>query len=188
MSVRLIVPSLKHDFVGRLMTFHRVDFQKVLLARLPSSHRIHCSKRLRSYTQRQGGPITLFFEDGTSANCDVLLGADGLKSAVRRSFLGEKAQWAQGEGRWSEAADLTAVIEPSWSGTNAYRALISGDKLKARHPNHRVLTQPTQVSFVVLHCLINIDWWMLYHEVFRKECGTVTATDGRTFSDDWLST
>lgn len=76
----------------------------------------------------------------------MLLGADGLKSAVRRSLITEKVQWAQGEGRWSEAADLTRMIEPCWSGTNAYRALIPGDKLKARYPNHRVLTQPTQVS------------------------------------------
>jgi salicylate hydroxylase len=132
--------------VGRLLTFHRADFQKVLLVSSPPSHRIHCSKRLRSYTQRQGGAISLLFEDGTAAKCDVLLGADGLKSAVRRSLLGEKVQWAQGEGKWSEAADLTAVMEPCWSGTNAYRALIPADKLKMRYPNHRVLTQPTQVS------------------------------------------
>lgn len=137
------------------MTFHRADFQKALLARLPASYRVHCSKRLRSYSQRQGGPISLLFEDGTATKCDVLLGADGLKSAVRRSLLGEKVLWAQGEGRWSEAADLTAVIEPSWSGTNAYRALIPGDKLKARYPNHRVLSQPTQVSLDV------VDGWVI---------------------------
>ncbi|SRR6266545_7885983 len=131
------------------MTFHRPDFQKVLLSKLPPSYRVHCSKRLRSYTQRLGGPISLLFEDGTEALCDVLLGADGLKSAVRRSLLCEKSQWAQGEGRWSEAADLTALIEPCWSGTNAYRALIPADKLRARHPHHRAITQPTQVSFLI---------------------------------------
>ncbi len=129
------------------MTFHRPDFQKVLLAKLPTSYRIHCSKRLRSHNQRQGGPISLLFEDGTEAKCDILLGADGLKSAVRRSLLGEKAQQLQAEKMWSEAADMTALIEPTWSGTNAYRALIPAERLKARHPHHRVLTQPTQVSF-----------------------------------------
>lgn len=132
------------------MTFHRSDFQKVLLSKLPPSCRVHCSKRLRSYTQRLGGPVSLLFEDGTEAMCDVLLGADGLKSAVRRSLLGEKSQWAQGEGRWSEAADLTALIEPCWSGTNAYRALIPADKLRAIHPNHPVITQPTQVSLSIM--------------------------------------
>ncbi|PPQ94686.1 hypothetical protein CVT25_009541 [Psilocybe cyanescens] len=129
---------------GKLMTFHRPDFQNVLLRKIPPTYRIHCSKRLRSYTQRQGGPINLLFEDGTRASCDVLLGADGLKSAVRRSLLGEKAQWAQSQNRWSEAADITALIEPAWSGTNAYRALIPADRLRSRKPDHRVFTQPTQ--------------------------------------------
>jgi salicylate hydroxylase len=131
---------------GNLMTFHRPDFQNVLLRRLPTSYRIYCSKRLRSYSQRQGGPVNLLFEDGTRTSCDVLLGADGLRSAVRRSLLGEKIQWAQSENNWSEAADITALIEPSWSGTNAYRALISADRLMTRDPNHRVFTQPTQVQ------------------------------------------
>ncbi|KAF4610492.1 hypothetical protein D9613_007229 [Agrocybe pediades] len=129
---------------GNLITFHRPDFQTVLLKRLPSSYKVHCSKRLRSYTQRQGGPINLLFEDGTQASCDVLLGADGLKSSVRRSLLGEKAQWAQSQNNWSEAADITAMIEPTWSGTNAYRALIPADRLRSRRPDHRVLTTPTQ--------------------------------------------
>ncbi|KJA23632.1 hypothetical protein HYPSUDRAFT_215178 [Hypholoma sublateritium FD-334 SS-4] len=129
---------------GSLMTFHRPDFQNVLLRKLPSTYRIHCSKRLRSYSQRQGGPINLLFEDGTRASFDVLLGADGLKSAVRRSLLNEKVQWAQSENNWSEAAHITTLIEPSWSGTNAYRALIPADRLRIRDPHHRVFTQATQ--------------------------------------------
>jgi len=129
---------------GHLMVFHRPDFQTALLRRLPASYRIHCSKRLRSYSQRLGGPITLVFEDGSRSTCDVLLGADGLKSAVRRSLLGEKIQWAQSQNRWSEAADITSVIEPVWTGSNAYRALIPAERLRALHPNHRVFTQPTQ--------------------------------------------
>ena len=132
------------------MTFHRSDFQNVLLRRLPPSYRIHCSKRLRSYTQRQGGPISLLFEDGTKASCDVLVGADGVKSAVRRSLLGEKVQWAQSENRWSEAADIKTLIEPAWSGTNAYRALIPADRLRARDPYHRVFKQPTQVRTLLI--------------------------------------
>jgi len=128
------------------MAFHRPDFQTVLLRRLPPSYRIHCSKRLRSYNQRQGGPISLLFEDGSRATCDVLLGADGIKSAVRRSLVGEKAQWAQAENRLSEAAEFMSMVEPAWSGTNAYRALIPAERLRAVSPNHRVFTQPTQVS------------------------------------------
>lgn len=131
---------------GSLLTFHRADFQTVLLRKIPASYRISCSKRLRSYEQRHGGPITLLFEDGTSTFCDVLVGADGLKSAVRRSLLEEKASMAQSQNNWSEAADITALIEPTWSGTIAYRALIPADRLRSRQSNHHALTQPMMVK------------------------------------------
>ncbi|KAJ2916737.1 hypothetical protein MD484_g3704, partial [Candolleomyces efflorescens] len=135
---------------GNLMTFHRPDFQNALLQNMPRSARIHCSKRLRSYNQRPTGPIELSFEDGTTATCDILIGADGLKSAVRRSMFTEKARIAHSEGRTAEAAECEASIEPVWSGTNAYRALIPAERLSARYPGHRVFTQPTQVRFFYL--------------------------------------
>lgn len=133
------------------MTFHRPDFQNALLRKLPRSTKIYCAKRLRSYTQRPTGPVELYFEDGSTAICDVLVGADGLKSAVRRSMYAEKARVAQSEKRMKEAAEYEASIEPTWCGTNAYRALIPTERLSARHPGHRVFTQPTQVRGC-LHC------------------------------------
>lgn len=52
-------------------------------------------KRLDSYvdaSEAEGKPITLNFQDGTSAICDVLIGADGVKSAVRTAlFKGDEA-------------------------------------------------------------------------------------------------
>ena len=152
------------------MTFHRADFQTVLLRKLPTSYRIHCSKRLRSYDQQHGGPISLLFEDGTSNFCDVLVGADGLKSAVRRSLLGEKASRAQSQNNWSEAADITALIEPTWSGTNAYRALIPADRLRSRQPNHRALTQPMKVKRFFLLMFIYAVSHGFVVIVFRQKC------------------
>ena len=151
-QIHLALMYLSH--LGSLLTFHRADFQTVLLRKLPTSYRIYCSKRLRSYEQRHGGPISLLFEDGTSTSCDVLVGADGLKSAVRRSLLGEKASRAQSQNNWSEAADITALIEPTWSGTNAYRALVPADRLRSRQSNHRALTQHMKVTH-------------FFHDIFR---------------------
>ncbi|KAJ7464344.1 hypothetical protein FB451DRAFT_1352780 [Mycena latifolia] len=125
-----------------LISLHRADFQRVLLNRLPKSCRITCSKRLRTYTQRPSGPTELVFEDGTRAFCDILVGADGLKSAVRRAFLSERANWMQAQGRWQEATDIASCIEPVWSGHIAYRALIPADRLKSVAPTHQVLTKP----------------------------------------------
>lgn len=127
------------------MVFHRADFQEVLLKRLASSCKVHCGKRLRTYTQRPSEPIKLLFEDGSTATCDVLVGADGVKSAVRQTLMTEKAHIAQTEGRRAEAADFLASIDPLWSGTHSYRALIPADRLRAQYPNHRIFTQPMQV-------------------------------------------
>lgn len=132
---------------GALVTIHRPDFQQVLLRHLPKRCQIHCKKRLRSYSQNPSGPIQLFFEDGTTALCDVLVGADGLKSATRACFLDEKTRWAQAEGRSRDAVEAQSSVHPLWSGTVAYRALIPAEKLRALAPHHRVLTTPTQVCF-----------------------------------------
>jgi salicylate hydroxylase len=130
------------------MLFHRADFQQVLLQRLPSSCRTHYSKRLRSYKQRLSGPIELLFEDGSTTSCDVLIGADGINSAVRRTFLAEKVEWAKSE---TEAANITASVDPVWSGTNVFRALIPSERLRTRAPDHRIFSEPTQVSIQPAH-------------------------------------
>ncbi|KAJ7648636.1 hypothetical protein DFH06DRAFT_1209241 [Mycena polygramma] len=155
---------------GALMTLHRADFQTVLLRKLPKSCRVNCSKRLRTYTQRPNGPTELVFEDGTRSFCDVLVGADGLKSVTRGVFLTERANWMQAQGRWQDAAEIASCIEPVWSGTIAYRALIPAERLRATAPGHPVLTTPTQylgkngyiiaypislgkmINFVAFHC------------------------------------
>ncbi|KAF5379482.1 hypothetical protein D9615_006637 [Tricholomella constricta] len=129
---------------GNLMLFHRADFQRALLRRLPKSCQTHCSKRLRSYTQRLPGSIELLFEDGSTTTCDVLIGADGLKSAVRRSFMNEKVTRARSEGRHAEVADFNASVDPVWCGTNAYRALIPAERLKSHAPDHPIFSRPTQ--------------------------------------------
>ncbi|KAG6909506.1 hypothetical protein DXG01_017063 [Tephrocybe rancida] len=129
---------------GNLMLFHRADFQRVLLRRLPKTCQAHCSKRLQSYSQCLSGPIEVIFEDGSRTTCDVLIGADGLKSAVRRSFLQEKAAWARSEGRNVEAVNIDASIDPVWTGQNAYRALIPTERLKRCSPDHKILSRPTQ--------------------------------------------
>jgi salicylate hydroxylase len=103
--------------------------------------------------------VDLVFEDGTTASCDVLIGADGVKSVVRKGLLTELSEARAGpssrrkEGKEEKDAILGAV-NPSWTGTFAYRALIPGDKLRAKDPNHRALTGQNQVSiFFIYVCL-----------------------------------
>ena len=92
----------------------------------------------------------------------MLVGADGLKSAVRRCLLGEKASRARSLDSWSEAADITALIEPVWSGTNAYRALIPADRLRSRQGNHRALTQQMKVKWFFLKNMMIFSYWVFF--------------------------
>ncbi|THH16400.1 hypothetical protein EW146_g4239 [Bondarzewia mesenterica] len=131
---------------GGLLGFHRAEFHGVLLNNLSPQCKTYPSKRLRYYTQpvRSGDPVHLVFHDGSSSTCDVLIGCDGVKSAVRASMLHEQGRHAEQCGLYSEAADLRSRVEPRWSGVLVYRTLISAEKLRRVSPHHRVLTVPSQ--------------------------------------------
>ncbi|THG99814.1 hypothetical protein EW026_g2629 [Hermanssonia centrifuga] len=136
---------------GGLISFHRPQFQAVLLRHLSSSCNTYTSKRLVSYTQDTPdtlsanasiSPIRLYFRDGTTATCDLLIGADGVKSTVRATMLNHKAADLRAMGKVAEADEALAAVQPKWSGTMAYRAVIPADMLRSKHPRHRVLTTP----------------------------------------------
>lgn len=66
---------------------HRAALLRELLADAPSN-RMHASKKLEAIDELPGGPIYLHFTDGTQHECDVLIGADGIHSRVRKYILG----------------------------------------------------------------------------------------------------
>ncbi|EIN06888.1 FAD/NAD(P)-binding domain-containing protein, partial [Punctularia strigosozonata HHB-11173 SS5] len=119
-----------HDLVtpGGLILVHRGDFQHILLRHLPEKYRIHVGKRLLGYTESVE-EVELQFEDGSTTTCDLLVGADGVKSATR--------------------ASLTASGGPVWSGWCAYRGLIPADVCNATLSDHPALNGP------MLYCAKN---------------------------------
>ena len=109
-----------------VQTFHRADLQKLLATHLRAYDKIQYAKRLASYVEpaSEDGPIVLNFQDGTEATCDVLVGCDGIKSAVRHTMYTRLAEEAEAGGHAEEAARLLAMNDPVWSGSVAYRGLI----------------------------------------------------------------
>ena len=144
---------------GGNASFYRVELQNALVKTLdPDTTKTHFAKRMVSYTlpppSEPTSPITLHFEDGSVATCDVLLGADGIHSVTRRTLLNLAANDAEKNG--SEDSQKTAdalrgFIEPIWSGAMIYRGLIPREKLEKLNPNHSALTTSQLVCIYYCH-------------------------------------
>lgn len=123
--------SVQFVFPDGSITLHRRDMLKVLLENMPPSEMFtaHFNKRLVSYSQgrRSDGSdgVTLFFEDGTMAEADMLAGADGIKSAVRASMF--KSIAAR-----NDDPHLLKHVKAEWSGTYGYRCLVNTEKFLSR--------------------------------------------------------
>lgn len=83
------IQAIRAKFGEPSVAIHRGHLQQVLLQQLPNMP-IHVNKRLQSIQQQPGGKVIAFFEDGSQAEADILIGADGLRSATRKAIFGEK--------------------------------------------------------------------------------------------------
>jgi salicylate hydroxylase len=94
---------------------HRSDLHRMLSEAVPQAD-IHLGKRCTQVETRNGS-VGLSFNDGSSAEADVAVGCDGIRSAVRACLFG-------GEG-------------PHYAGTMCWRALAPADALpKDYHDRH----------------------------------------------------
>ncbi|WFS13454.1 FAD-dependent monooxygenase [Rhodococcus aetherivorans] len=84
---------------------HRGDFIDALLGVLPDGM-VHLGHKLQTVEDR-GDRSVLTFTNGTTVEADLVVGADGIKSVVRRELFSDK--------------------DPRFSGEHAYRAVISVD-------------------------------------------------------------
>lgn len=161
-----------------MLGVHRPDFQRVLLAHLARRCRTHTAKRLASYTDSDAGALRLHFADGTRAACDVLVGADGIRSAVRACMLERTAAARRAQGDAGGADAALRGVRARWSGTMAYRATVPADALRARFPGHRVLAAPHVVSAALRWCAAR-SLLMPWEAVSGQELGASLALDVR---------
>ncbi|KAH9984473.1 salicylate hydroxylase [Xylariaceae sp. FL0662B] len=101
---------------------HRVDLLRALLADIPQD-RMHASKRLQKIDQNSS--ITLYFTDGTTSTCDILIGADGIYSTVRKLVLGENDPASLGR----DFVDIEDAREYGWARQTAFlmHNILSGE-------------------------------------------------------------
>jgi salicylate hydroxylase len=96
---------------------HRADLLNALLRAIPAE-RVHPGHRLTSLMDH-GDRVEAEFENGSRITVDVLVGADGIHSAVRGILFGPQ--------------------EPRFTGCACYRGLVPADRL--RHLNLEVTAQ-----------------------------------------------
>ncbi|KAF4500917.1 Monooxygenase, FAD-binding [Fusarium agapanthi] len=89
--------------------FHRAHLHQALLENLPEGI-VHLGKTTVDVKADPDEGATLYFEDGTTATADIVIGADGLWSKVRNTFVPEH--------------------ELHWTGWVAFRAVFDADRLK----------------------------------------------------------
>jgi len=80
---------------------HRADFHEILAAKARQfkSDVVRLDHRVTGFSESRDG-VALKFADGSSARGDMLIGADGLKSVVRRQIAGEVPATYTGDAAW----------------------------------------------------------------------------------------
>jgi salicylate hydroxylase len=89
------------------MTIHRADLLSVIAEAFPAE-RVHLGHRLVGVTDN-GERAEARFDNGVTIMADVLVGADGIHSAVRAALFGEE--------------------EPAFAGCVAYRGLVPVNRI-----------------------------------------------------------
>ncbi|KAL1664903.1 hypothetical protein GGF50DRAFT_88386 [Schizophyllum commune] len=135
---------------GNMLMVHRAEVQEIFLKYISKDIHFHLSHRLESYTYADTNSphrVRLKFCNGQSAHCDLLIGADGVNSVVRRAFLPHLAE-KYGRPEYKES------IEPLFSGSCVYRGLIPREKLAERWPGHPALDRPYQYCGKNMHIVV----------------------------------
>ncbi|MBX7268170.1 FAD-dependent monooxygenase [Micromonospora sp. Llam7] len=106
----------------------RGDLLRRMADRLPEE-RLHFGKLCVGITEARD-QVTVEFADGSEVTCDVLIGADGHRSVVRRHLFGDRAAsytgWASWHGITSPPIEL--------AGRNHVQSFFSGGGVCGLHP------------------------------------------------------
>jgi salicylate hydroxylase len=106
--------SVEAAFGAPYYHFHRADLLSILIDALPAD-RVHTGRRCVDAVQTEDGARAIF-DDGSIIDSDVIVGADGIHSVVRKILFGDE--------------------HPRFSGNVAYRGLAPADRVAHLNLRH----------------------------------------------------
>ena len=157
-------PEAEARFGAPYFNFHRADLIDILARAVPAS-RLRVGHRLVRVEQT-AKEVRAHFTNGAVATTDLLIGADGIHSAVRAAILGPEA--------------------PTFTGCVAYRGLVDAERVRdldlpveaqnwlgpGRHLVHYFVSACRLVNVV---CIIEQDDWTQESWTDRGEVSEVLA-------------
>jgi 2-polyprenyl-6-methoxyphenol hydroxylase-like FAD-dependent oxidoreductase len=87
--VKRELPMPESLYGSPFLCMHRADLHEALYSAIPPES-VHLGKELVGLDQKDGG-VTLSFADGSKAQADAVIGADGVHSLVRKLIVGPDA-------------------------------------------------------------------------------------------------
>jgi salicylate hydroxylase len=123
--------DIEERFGAPSYTFHRADLLDVLADGIdPKS--IHLGHRLTGIEERDSS-VSLKFANGATAEADIVIGADGVRSTIRQALYGDD--------------------HPSYTGQMAWRALLkaSGVPPEILEPNGRIQWMGSGCHFIAYY-------------------------------------
>jgi hypothetical protein len=123
----------RHDIADNPSSMHRQHFVDILKQHLSSSCTVHFNKRLIKYDKLSTGSLVLHFADESTITTDVLIGADGVHSLVRKTLFETI------DGDIVDPSIVRHYANASWTGTLVYRAIFPAARLSEMDPDNVAL-------------------------------------------------
>src|SRR5258706_9371728 len=108
------LPMPESMFGAPYLCMHRADLHEALASVVPDGI-VHLNKKLTGLDQH-GGHVTLAFADGTHAQADAVVGADGVHSVVRDIIIAPDAPLHKGRIAYRAVFSSALMKDPDIAG------------------------------------------------------------------------